>query len=189
MSTDAITMAEPTLPDQLIAGAAPEDSFKAPNQPARATSAAATRKAPKSAEELAQEDDLIRQFCTLLCESCDYAAESFYALERHYKTEHDQRGYAICCGRKFCKKRRLYEHCQRHVNPDAFRCEVCNKSFTESDGLEKHNKWVHTPDSEKPFKCEICDAAFYKEYLLRNHMKYHISMEQKIFNCKDCDKS
>ncbi|XP_001863404.2 zinc finger protein 43 [Culex quinquefasciatus] len=187
MSTDAITMAEPTLPDQLIAGAAPEDSFKAPSQSARATSA--TRKAPKSAEELAQEDDLIRQFCTLLCESCDFVADSFYTLERHYKTEHDQRGYAICCGRKFCKKRRLYEHCQRHVNPDAFRCEVCNKSFTESDGLEKHNKWVHTPDSEKPFKCEICDAAFYKDYLLRNHMKYHISMEQKIFNCKDCDKS
>ncbi|XP_055524416.1 transcription factor grauzone-like [Wyeomyia smithii] len=147
------------------------------------------KKALKSADEVAKEDQLIRQFCTLICEKCEYAGENYYQLEKHYKTAHNMRGYAICCGRKFCKKRRLYEHCQRHINPDMFRCEPCNKSFTESDGLEKHNKWVHTPDSEKPFKCEICDAAFYKDYLLRNHMKYHISMEQKIFSCKDCDKS
>ncbi|XP_055630985.1 zinc finger protein 91-like [Toxorhynchites rutilus septentrionalis] len=147
------------------------------------------RKALKSAEEVAKEDELIRQFCTLICEKCEFVGENYYQLEKHYKTDHNTRGYAVCCGRKFCKKRRLFEHCQRHINPDMFRCELCNKSFTESDGLEKHNKWVHTPDSEKPFKCEICDAAFYKDYLLRNHMKYHISMEQKIFNCKDCDKS
>ncbi|XP_058443330.1 zinc finger protein 62 homolog [Malaya genurostris] len=147
------------------------------------------KKVLKSAEDVAKEDELIRRFCTLICEKCDYAGRNYYQLDKHYKTDHNMRGYAICCGRKFCKKRRLYEHCQRHINPDMFRCEICNKSFTESDGLEKHNKWVHTPDSEKPFKCEICDAAFYKDYLLRNHMKYHISMEQKIFKCKECDKS
>ncbi|XP_062542555.1 zinc finger protein 91-like [Armigeres subalbatus] len=153
------------------------------------TTSTSSKKVLKTTEELAQQDELIRKFCTLICEKCEFVGENYYQLEKHYKSEHKMRGYAICCGRKFCKKRRLFEHCQRHVNPDMFRCELCSKSFTESDGLEKHNKWVHTPDSQKPFKCEICDAAFYKDYLLRNHMKYHISMEQKIFNCKDCDKS
>ncbi|XP_062537251.1 zinc finger protein 91-like isoform X2 [Armigeres subalbatus] len=142
-----------------------------------------------SEAEHAEQDELIRKYCTLVCDLCGFMGENFYNLEKHYKSEHDMRGYAGCCNRRFYKKRQLYEHCQRHVNPDIFRCELCKKSFTEKDGLEKHNQWVHTPDSEKPFKCDICDAAFFKEYLLRNHMKYHLSMEQKVYNCEECDRS
>lgn len=85
------------------------------------------RKALKTAGEIAEQDEIIRRFCTLICEKCDYVGKNYYQLEKHYKTEHDTRGYAVCCGRKFCKKRRLFEHCQRHINPDMFRCEV---SFT-----------------------------------------------------------
>ncbi|KXJ71424.1 hypothetical protein RP20_CCG020603 [Aedes albopictus] len=187
--TDA-TIPEPIIAsaDQALVATETADSSEIISQMPRVATVS-SRKTLKSLDEIAQQDDLIRKFCSLICEKCEFVGDNYYQLDKHYKTDHNMRGYAVCCGRKFCKKRRLFEHCQRHVNPDMFRCELCNKSFTESDGLDKHNKWVHTPDSEKPFKCEICDAAFYKDYLLRNHMKYHISMEQKIFNCKDCDKS
>ncbi|XP_021699285.1 zinc finger protein 62 [Aedes aegypti] len=142
----------------------------------------------KTPEEHAQYDVLIRQFCTLICDKCGFAGENFYNLEKHCKNVHDHRGYATCCGRRFYKKRQLYEHCQRHVNPDTFHCEICKKSFPDSEGLEKHNQWIHTPDSEKPFKCEICDSVFIKEYLLKNHLMYHLAIEQKIYYCKDCDR-
>lgn len=144
---------------------------------------------PKNPEEIAQRDETIRKFCTLICDKCGFAGENFYYLEKHYKNEHNLLGYALCCNRKFFKKRKLYEHCLRHINPDMFRCELCKRSFMDRDSLLSHNKRVHTPDSQKPFKCEICDAAFHKEYLMKTHMKYHLSLEQKIYNCKDCDRS
>lgn len=189
-----IVATDSTIPEPIIASVdqlsvTTTEHPKINSQMTRVTSSASSRKSLKTSDEVAHQDELIRKFCSLICEKCEFVGENYYQLDKHYRMDHNTRGYAVCCGRKFCKKRRLFEHCQRHVNPDMFRCELCNKSFTESDGLEKHNKWVHTPDSEKPFKCDICDAAFYKDYLLRNHMKYHISMEQKIFNCKDCDKS
>ncbi|XP_029734217.1 zinc finger protein 91 [Aedes albopictus] len=140
-------------------------------------------------EEHAQHDELIRKFCTLVCDRCGFAGENFYDLEKHCKNVHSVRGYAGCCGRRFYKKRQLFEHCQWHIDPDTFHCEPCKKSFPDSEALEKHNQWIHMPDSEKPFKCEICDAVFYKEYLLKNHMKYHLSIEKKIYFCKDCDRS
>ncbi|XP_058823357.1 zinc finger protein 85-like isoform X1 [Topomyia yanbarensis] len=201
LSNTVSVTAESTIPEPIIACEEQDSTMEyATLKPPNVISIAASvtseppKKGGKSAEEVAKEDEFIRRFCTLVCDKCDFAGRNYYQLDKHFRTDHNMRGYAICCGRKFCKKRRLYEHCQRHINPDMFRCEVlcfqiCSKSFTESKGLEKHNKWVHTPDSEKPFKCEICDAAFYKDYLLRNHMKYHISMEQKIFKCKECDKS
>ncbi|XP_058823460.1 transcription factor grauzone-like [Topomyia yanbarensis] len=147
------------------------------------------KKIQKSAETIAQEDELIRQFCNLSCKRCEYVGDNLYQLLKHYTTDHQMRGYAECCGIKFTKKPRLYNHCQLHVNPNMFQCEICSKTFSQSEALEQHNQWVHTPDSAKPFKCDICDAAFCKSFQLRFHMKYHIAKEQKIFQCKDCNKS
>lgn len=164
----------------------------------------------KTPEKVTEEDNLIRRFCTLLCEICDNISENFSQLRNHYRSSHGQRAYAVCCGRKFGRKQMLYDHCLLHINPKSFRCEVsllpnqylfsthdwirwtfkeCNKIFNNHEALEKHNQWVHTPDSKKPFKCEICDVAYFKKFLLRNHMKYHIAMEQKTFQCLECDKS
>lgn len=133
-------------------------------------------------------DELIRKFCPLICDKCEFVAESFQDLKKHFSAVHKQHVYAKCCDKKFFKKRMLFQHCQWHEHPDLFRCEVCNKSFTEKEGIDRHNIWVHTPDSEKPFKCEICDSAYASEYLLIPHMKYHFSMEKKSFICKDCGK-
>ncbi|KXJ71427.1 hypothetical protein RP20_CCG020606 [Aedes albopictus] len=140
-------------------------------------------------EEMAERDEVIQKFCTLICEKCGFGAENFYYLEKHYRNEHDLLGYVVCCNRKYFKKRKLYEHCLSHINPELYRCELCKRNFSDSDSLDTHNKRVHTPDALKPFKCDICEAAFHKEYLLKTHMKYHLSLEQKIYNCKDCDRS
>ncbi|XP_055541685.1 zinc finger protein 93-like isoform X2 [Wyeomyia smithii] len=149
--------------------------------------AGASRKKP--AEKVLEEDSLIRRFCKLLCAICGSRSDSFSMLWKHFKTQHKQHGYAICCGRKFKRKQMLYDHCLLHIDPKSFRCEECDKTFKNHEALEKHNQWVHTPDSEKPFKCSICDVAYFKIFHLRNHMKYHIALEQKTFLCQECDKS
>nr|XP_029734264.1 LOW QUALITY PROTEIN: transcription factor grauzone [Aedes albopictus] len=142
---------------------------------------------PTPSEEVMNE--LIRKFCPLICDKCGFLAETFFYLKQHFRQDHQNHVYALCCDKKFFKKRLLYDHCLRHENPDVFRCELCQKSFTEKEGLERHNAWVHTPDSEKPYKCDICDAAFPKEYLLIPHMRYHLSMEQKHHVCDECGKA
>ncbi|XP_058444470.1 transcription factor grauzone-like [Malaya genurostris] len=142
----------------------------------------------KTPEELAKEDELIRKYCTLNCEQCDFSADTFSRLELHYKNVHDERGYATCCLRKFGKKSRLYEHVCVHENPEHFKCDICAKTFLNSFGLANHMMWKHTPDSEKPFSCDVCGNRFWKDYLLKQHMEYHLALEEKKFACKECDR-
>ncbi|XP_058825325.1 transcription factor grauzone-like [Topomyia yanbarensis] len=142
----------------------------------------------KTPEELAKEDELIRKYCALNCEHCDFSADTFSKLELHYKNAHDERGYASCCLRKFGKKSRLYEHVCVHENPEHFKCEICAKTFLNSFGLANHMMWKHTPDSEKPFSCDVCGNRFWKDYLLKQHMEYHLALEEKKFACKECDR-
>lgn len=122
--TDA-TIPEPIIAsaDQALVATETAESSELISQKPRAATVS-SRKTLKSSDEIAQQDELIRKFCSLICEKCEFVGDNYYQLDKHYKTDHNMRGYAVCCGRKFCKKRRLFEHCQRHVNPDMFRCEV-----------------------------------------------------------------
>ncbi|EAT39685.1 AAEL008548-PA, partial [Aedes aegypti] len=142
----------------------------------------------KTNEESVVEDDLIRKYCSLNCESCDFIGPTFSKLQVHYKNEHDAQGFAVCCARKFSKKSRLYEHVCVHENPDHFKCQVCAKTFQNSFGLSNHMMWKHTPDSEKPFRCDVCGNRFWKDYLLKQHMEYHLALEEKKYACKECDR-
>ncbi|XP_039444615.1 zinc finger protein 675-like [Culex pipiens pallens] len=143
----------------------------------------------KTPQDHAREDELIRKYCALNCEQCDYTAETFNQLELHYKHAHDERGgYATCCARKFTKKSRLYEHVCVHENPQHFKCAICAKTFLNSFGLSNHMMWKHTPDSEKPFRCDVCGSRFWKDYLLKQHMEYHLALEEKKFACKECNR-
>lgn len=142
----------------------------------------------KTPEETAKEDALIRKYCSLNCETCDFVGDTFSKLEVHYKNEHDTRGFALCCSRKFGKKSRLYEHVCVHENPHHFKCQICAKTFQNSFGLSNHMMWKHTPDSEKPFRCDVCGNRFWKDYLLKQHMEYHLALEEKKFACKECNR-
>ncbi|XP_020916740.1 zinc finger protein OZF, partial [Exaiptasia diaphana] len=62
-----------------------------------------------------------------------------------------------------------------------FRCDICNKSFSGKQNLEKHKKSVH---SEKIFKCERCGETFNRQDNLKRHEKKHT--QEKEFNCGNC---
>ncbi|XP_055608003.1 transcription factor grauzone-like [Uranotaenia lowii] len=157
-----------------------ETTTRKPSEPAKSK-----RRGP---EDIAKEDELILQYCTLSCETCAFSTDTYNKLDQHYRVKHGKRGYATCCTRKFAKKSRLYEHACVHADPQHFKCEVCAKTFQNSFGLANHMMWKHTPDSEKPFGCDICGHRFWKDYLLKQHMEYHLALEEKKFACSQCDK-
>lgn len=67
-------------------------------------------------------DDEIAQFLRLRCELCLTDCDTFADIKRHYRTSHNRRGYVTCCTtRKFYKRVFLYEHIQKHKNPDTFK--------------------------------------------------------------------
>lgn len=147
-------------------------------------------KSKRTAEDIAKEDDLIRQFISLNCSKCDFVGETFNKLSYHALKVHNMNSHAvICCDRRFGKRQRLYEHCLRHLNPDHFKCDLCGKTYADSSGLQIHKWWIHTPASERPFKCDICGAAFVKDYLLKQHTNWHVNKERKKHYCEICNKA
>lgn len=57
------------------------------------------------------------------------------------------------------------------VGVKAFKCNVCNSSFTTNGSLNRHMV-IHL--NTKPFRCSVCAECFRTVPLRRKHMKlYH----------------
>jgi len=62
------------------------------------------------------------------------------------------------CGAVFSKSCNLRDHFRKHTFSRPYRCELCNKSFTQSGILGRHYKNIHNVDRnvtslkiQKPF--------------------------------------
>lgn len=80
----------------------------------------------------ARGDAQIREFVSLVCDLCGDGGSkhkqiehrSFKDLQIHFLDEHQQRGYIVCCDKRFYRKDRLMSHITNHINPDAFKCAL-----------------------------------------------------------------
>ena len=55
-----------------------------------------------------------------------------------------------------------------HEGRKAFKCDICDHSFTHKYKLKGHIESVH--EGKKEFKCDICDQSFSKKYHFKRHM-------------------
>ncbi|XP_055624596.1 transcription factor grauzone-like [Toxorhynchites rutilus septentrionalis] len=129
-------------------------------------------------------DELILQQYKLSCDLCTEPLEDFTELRKHYKFVHNEQGYLKCCNKKIFKKCWMVEHIQLHLNPDAFHCDICNKSYSSSKVLKEHTKEVHSPNENRPFKCETC----LKPFVSHAHLNAHIMVAHGSVPCPKCPK-
>ncbi|XP_013111782.2 transcription factor grauzone [Stomoxys calcitrans] len=129
-------------------------------------------------------DKFLQENFKMTCDKCQKTFDRFRILCQHYIKEHNEEGYALCCGNKFFNRRLLVDHINYHLNPEYFKCDLCNKVFTKRICLIGHMK-MH---EEKKFCCDICDKKFVLKHKLDKHKLTHLPESEKKFPCNECGK-
>lgn len=65
-------------------------------------------------------DEKVRLYFNMKCDICGIDMNTFRMAKRHYRIEHQQDGYIICCDKKFFQRHRAIDHTLQHMNPDNF---------------------------------------------------------------------
>uniref|UniRef100_A0A182STY0 C2H2-type domain-containing protein n=1 Tax=Anopheles maculatus TaxID=74869 RepID=A0A182STY0_9DIPT len=112
---------------------------------------------------------------------------TFAALLKHYRKEHNKNGYAVCCSRRYTRRRSLKMHLLSHGRTVVYRCIPCGIKFRKQQSLDEHNLLIHTSEEEKQFKCDKCVKSFATEHLLNSHRTWHENVAKKNISCKICN--
>lgn len=133
----------------------------------------------------AELNDKLRAFFEMKCEICSEPFEKFAGCIQHYRTAHNMAGYLKCCDRKFHRRSTALSHISFHSNPDAYRCDVCNKRFPIKRSLKYHIETNHQPaDPNSKFDCDLCTRSYTNENGLTYHKRMkHSPEEDKKFHC------
>uniref|UniRef100_A0A182QCT7 C2H2-type domain-containing protein n=1 Tax=Anopheles farauti TaxID=69004 RepID=A0A182QCT7_9DIPT len=131
----------------------------------------------KSADKAVDIDELLR----------DATYFTFAQLMKHYRREHKTAGYAVCCSRKYSRRRTLKIHVRSHGKRVVHRCLPCGIKFRKQESLNDHNLLMHTAEEAKQYRCDKCTKAFATEDLLNSHHAWHENVERKKIVCNVCN--
>lgn len=122
------------------------------------------------------EDIKIAEFYDLTCNKCEIETRFATLLTyiKHLKNAHSVISAGVHCGlcnKKICHKFAALEHIEYHTNPDAFRCQECNKRFTQRFLMRLHMAKAHEIKNSLKYMCEYCPEQFQYSALLKRHLK------------------
>lgn len=87
-----------------------------------------SKRAATSAQTLASKyksdchSALLSKYFHMACDLCDVVLSSYRDTNQHYQTVHDlDKGYLVCCSKKFYRLQHMLQHCEWHRNPDSFK--------------------------------------------------------------------
>ncbi|KAL5013496.1 hypothetical protein ScPMuIL_007766 [Solemya velum] len=85
----------------------------------------------------------------LSCKACDFVSDSFQNLTSHLLTIHEE--------------------------IDSFRCDICERAFSQKSYLDRHLSLKHGPiNKDSSFRCTLCETELDSKAILNWHMsKFH----------------
>lgn len=99
-------------------------------------------------------------FYNTRCKICDIRFKSVSLLFKHQNEFHPQhQPFVICCSTRFEKMPKIIWHFAEHIEPEAFKCDLCDYAVSRPKFLDIH-KQTHRPESEKPLECDKCEKRF-----------------------------
>ncbi|XP_055701469.1 transcription factor grauzone-like isoform X2 [Phlebotomus papatasi] len=131
----------------------------------------------------------IEDFFKMDCELCGKKCSKLKDLQSHFRKEHKQKAYVVCCKSKFKHRCKIEEHMELHLNPSAFKCVECGKLSRTKYNLHLHMKNSHTPREFHKFICDKCPATFMTMERYKKHAFVHLPEDKKMNKCSKCNKA
>jgi KRAB domain-containing zinc finger protein len=125
------------------------------------------------------------------CDLCDYSSYTKCQLDSHSNNKHP-------CAINIDDKDANFDHKnfdEKHSNAirlgiKDFKCELCEKAFTQKGNLKGHVNSVHKKLAR--YRCDLCDYSSYLRANLETHSNsVHLKIKKgpKNFKCDICDKA
>lgn len=131
-----------------------------------------------------------------VCHICDETFERMFFLTNHTREQHSCLPQVACntCGKYLATWETLVSHRKKHFTENAtFECFFCSAKFVTQTGLSIHNKIKHEKNNPNGaitrYSCGVCGKEFKDCHVLKNHMRVHLSDEEKFpIVCEICEK-
>ncbi|XP_050533456.1 zinc finger protein 569-like isoform X2 [Daktulosphaira vitifoliae] len=120
--------------------------------------------------------------------SCNICAKIFFTrsnLLKHQIIHSQKRMVCYICGKSYSGTRSFEIHMKMHINPDKYKCQICERPCLNKINLSKH---ILT-HSGCIINCNICDRPFKSTHTLKNHLDSVHGQKDKNFLCDQCPKS
>ncbi|XP_017132908.1 myoneurin [Drosophila elegans] len=123
------------------------------------------------------------------CALCELNFDRRCHLQQHIQRVHMSKAF-VCdiCSRSFAFGNQLAIHKRTHDEKHVakpFVCEFCGKSFKQKIQMTTHVTAVHT--KIRAFKCHMCPKDFLTKRDLKDHVKAHLNIRDKV--CEVCQKA
>lgn len=89
----------------------------------------------------------------LECVLCSEACPTYSLLRQHFQNTHPQeKFYMLCCEQKLSLRYRIEDHVRLHIDPNAFKCDLCDRQFKEGRYLLAHKRTHHNDSNDEAKK-------------------------------------
>ncbi|XP_029605111.1 zinc finger protein 271-like [Salmo trutta] len=95
----------------------------------------------------------------------------------------EKRFLCMFCNKGFSCSQKVERHQRVHTGEKPFKCTQCDMRFAQAGHLKRHQR-VHT--GEKPYSCTQCHMRFAQAGDLKRHQRVHTG--EKPYSCPQCEK-